>query len=511
MTTPRRSDRPTILALKVRQWLREWEQVKWDPEERRRKPKPDFYLFTMSAPQLRRLCGIRRRSPEERTRAAEDLGIQRRHDPSRSDEIARFIRYGYPWSDLSEAKRASDDFSDLRKPGWLPTAIVVNILSDKDGGRKDEVDNADLVTVSSETPETARVSLPAGSEKPRWKPKGGYPIEVIDGQHRLWAFDEPELDGDFQLPVVAFVGLDLSWQAYLFYTINIKPKRINASLAYDLYPLLRTEEWLDRLEGHPVYRETRAQELVDLLYSHPESPWHRWINMLGDRGRRPRMVSQAAWVRSLLAAYVKPWGGRGVRVGGLFGSRVGEDEQILPWSRFQQAAFLIVLGQELRRAIEDTNASWAEDLRRRTPPEEAGQDAAFYGDHSLLNQDQGIRAVLHVTNDLCHKAADQLGLHSWAGVVVRQGSDEAQVSSMVASLRKQVRIRRFLKDLSAVLASYDWRASKAPGLTTQQSREKARFRGSGGYGELRRDVLIHLSQTKWKYAGVATETLEIIE
>ena len=33
-----------------------------------------------------------------------------------------------------------------------------------------------------------------------------------------------KLADDFELPVVAFVGLDLSWQAYLFYTINIKPK-----------------------------------------------------------------------------------------------------------------------------------------------------------------------------------------------------------------------------------------------------------------------------------------------
>jgi transposase-like protein len=51
------------------------------------------------------------------------------------------------------------------------------------------------------------------------------PIEVIDGQHRLWAFDDTAVD--FDLPVVAFYGLDRSWQAYLFWTINIKPKRIN--------------------------------------------------------------------------------------------------------------------------------------------------------------------------------------------------------------------------------------------------------------------------------------------
>ena len=510
MTTPKRTARPTIPALKVRQWLAEWNEVEWNPKERRGKPGLDFYLFTMSAPQLKSLCGIRRRSAETRRRGREDLGIQRRHDENRSKEISEFIRYGYPWSDLSAAKRASGEFQDLRKPGWLPTAVVVNIRTGKDKG--EEVDDADLVTVSNDTTDMATITLPAGSERARWKPKAGYPIEVIDGQHRLWAFEEAKLDGAFQLPVVAFVNLDLSWRAYLFYTINIKPKRINASLAFDLYPLLRTEDWLERSEGHVVYREARAQEIVDLLYSHRESPWHRWINMLGDRGRRPRMVSQAAWVRSLLATYVKPWEGRGVRIGlgGLFGSRVGEDEQVLPWSRFQQAAFLIVVGQLLREAIEATSAPWASELRSKTPAHEAGEDAAFYGDHSLLNQDQGIRAVLHITNDLCYQTADQLGLRSWAGVVIRDGDDESQVSSMIASLRKQVRISRFLKDLSAVLASYDWRASKAPGLTTRQSSQKAAFRGSGGYGELRRDVLSHLSGTKWEYAKAAAEVLEII-
>ena len=50
----------------------------------------------------------------------------------------------------------------------------------------------------------------------------------------------------YELPVIAFQGLDVTWQAYLFYTINIKPKRINASLAYDLYPLLRVQDWLEK-------------------------------------------------------------------------------------------------------------------------------------------------------------------------------------------------------------------------------------------------------------------------
>ncbi|MFJ1288495.1 hypothetical protein, partial [Acinetobacter baumannii] len=78
--------------------------------------------------------------------------------------------------------------------------------------------------------------LPAKYNVKDWNPDLK-PIEIIDGQHRLLAFDESDdYDGDFELPVVAFYDLDITWQAYLFYTINIKPKKINTSLAFDLYP-----------------------------------------------------------------------------------------------------------------------------------------------------------------------------------------------------------------------------------------------------------------------------------
>ena len=201
---------------------------------------------------------------QQPARASQDLGIQRGHDKGRSDEISKFVKYGYPWSNLSEAKRESGEFQDLRQPGWLPTAIVVNILTPDDVRRGRRVATSDLIEIKNSDNGAAEFLLP-GSINKSWYPQKIHPIEVIDGQHRLWAFEDNRLQGNYELPVVAFVGLDLSWQAYLFYTINIKPKKINASLAFDLYPLLRTEEWLTKFEGHPIYRETRAQELVDLL------------------------------------------------------------------------------------------------------------------------------------------------------------------------------------------------------------------------------------------------------
>ena len=176
----------------------------------------------------------------------------------------------------------------------------------------------------------------------------------------------------FSLPVVAFYGLDISWQAYLFYTINIKPKRINTSLAFDLYPLLRTEDWLDEFEGHPIYRETRAREITEALWSYPQSPWHNRIDMLGGRGGS---VTQAAWIRSLLATFVKAYESRRVRVGGLFGAPLGEDRPVLEWSRAQQSAFIILIWQELREAVSVTEAPWANELRRLSNGTSATSDA----------------------------------------------------------------------------------------------------------------------------------------
>jgi len=502
-----------IPALKVRQWIKSWNEVKWIPDEKRSEPQHWFYQFSISATSLKALSGVYARTTKGRKRGAEDLGIQRRHERGRSEEIAEFIQFGYPWSELSEKKRKSGEYGNLRKPGWLPTAIVVNILLPGDERLGKKVAEEDLITVEDGENGLATIHLPEGFNDRDWEFSDLPPIEIIDGQHRLWAFEGSKLAGDFELPVVAFVGLDISWQAYLFYTINIKPKKINASLAFDLYPLLRTEDWLTKFEGHVIYRETRAQELVDLLWSHPDSPWHKRINMLGEPGYKGRMVSQSAWIRSLLATYIKSWEGKRVSIGGLFGTPVGSHKQTLPWSRAEQAAFLIVIGQYLREAIENCSEEWAVSLRSQEASEtlKKEQDQAFYGSNSLLNQDQGIRAILYVTNDLCWVRSDTLDLGSWGGVGgFDERDDEVRVADAISSLKKQTEIKKFLKSIAKAMATYDWRASDAPGLTEEESMMKKAFRGSGGYKELRKHLLKHLAEGTGEVAKAARDVLSAL-
>jgi DGQHR domain-containing protein len=495
--TPQRE----ISATRVHQWLPSWDDVHYDINARRRKPEDHFYLFALSAGDLRALSGISRRTTKGSLPRAADIGIQRRHDEERSATIRDFLQYGYPLSEMSDSKRQSGLFTDLLKPGWLPTAIVVNIIRPLEQRRNLTLAVDDAVTIDDPNSDVITIRLPKSFTGPGWTTQGLHPLEVIDGQHRLWAFSDEDPETSFQLPVVAFQGLDISWQAYLFWTINITPKRINPSLAFDLYPLLRTEDWLDRFEGHSIYREARAQELTEALWSHPQSPWHHRINMLGEPGLRPPLVTQAAWIRALLASYVKSWEGRGVRIGGLFGARVGHDQEVLPWGRAQQAAFLILVWEYLRSAIEETSEAWALALRR-SDPASSQLDPAFAGSATLLNTDQGVRAVLQVTNDLCYFQADPLDLWSWHVDTSTSAVDTAAVGTALVSLRQQP-VANFLREVAADLASFDWRTLAAPDLTPAQHQLKATYRGSGGYRELRMQLMRHLEKGSKRISEVA--------
>ena len=508
MTTEDR--RISTHALRVNQWLPAWNEIPWDPSENRSEPPHSFYQFNLLATDLRKLSGVYARTTD-RISAVDDLGIQRQLNEERSDEIAKFVEFGYPWSDLSTAKQASKEYRDLRQPGWLPTSVVVNILTAGESRKGEQICDDDLVEIQDSDNDIARLFLPQGFDDDHWEPSAISPLEIIDGQHRLWAFDDMNLQDNYELPVVAFVGLDLSWQAYLFYTINIKPKKINASLAYDLYPLLRTEKWLEKFEGHIVYRETRSQELVDKLWSHPSSPWHHRINMLGSPGSRGTMVTQSAWVRSLMASFVKRWEGSHVKIGGIFGAKVGSHEVVLPWSLSQQAAFLIFVGQRVQSAIEHAQDEWAESLRN--VGDDDGSDLAFFGPNNLLNQDQGIRTLLQVVNDFFYINADLLILHDF-GRRIEEGIDGEQSSQIycaIESLNANSKIEQFTDELATTLATYDWRASNFPNLDSDTRILKASFRGAGGYKELRRHVLMHIEDSDSSLVFAAKEILDILD
>jgi DGQHR domain-containing protein len=511
-----------VPAIKVNQWLPEWDRIHFDSKSGQAKPKPYFLLFSMKAAELKALTGVYRRTTKNSLARAKDPNVQRGHDEGRSLIIREFVKFGFPWCEMSDSGRNGPNAKGLQKPGWLPTAIVVNILPGDAKRNNKQISKADAIRVSEEG-SVAQLHLPQSFGGADWEPETVYPLEVIDGQHRLWAFDGFDPADSFELPVVAFLDLDRSWQAYLFWSINITPKRINKSLAFDLYPLLRREDWLDFFEGHSIYRETRCQELVEALWSSEASAWHQRINMLGerkgDRESKAPMVSQAAWIRSLMATFVKQWEGSGSRIGGLFGASKNDDDLLLPWNRPMQAALLLLAGSILRDAVKSSRAKWAVHLRNLTYEGlEKGDDPAFYGDYSLFVTDQGIRGYLFVLNDLLYVSAEELELRDWTWEDVfrtkaakRYAAVEEEAQALaLSSLRAQKHIVGFIEELNESLCSYDWRTSSTPDLSEPERLERAVFRGSGGYKELRKQLLQHIGSRRGNVGKAAVKVATVL-
>lgn len=499
------SDRKTIPAISCRQWLTDWNDYPFPADHARAHPPEELIVFSMPARLLRKLSGVYVRKRE----GGQATGIQRAHEKERSDKIAEYVRTGYPFGDLSKKQKSLPENDKLKKPGWLPTAIVVNILKARDERRGKRVAEEDLIEVTRENGGSAlKLAIPIDVETSEWLPKDFPPIEVIDGQHRLFAFDESsELPEDFELPVVAFHGLDIGWQAYLFWSINVSPKKINPSHAYDLFPLLRTQDWLEATPSAHIYREARAQELTELLFRHPRSPWNGRINMLGER--RTGWVSQAGWVQSIFNSFLS-LGSTARSRKGLFASNLSPTRGPLEWSRPQQAAFLIFLWSSLQKAIQQKTDGWPLQLRESSGEPfdfDDGYDLAFVGSKTLLNQEQGVRGFSLAMNDLLWSQAIPLGLDQWVCEEVDIGETrDEDIDPCIEAIEAESFTPKIRQAIEC-LAEFDWRSFDAPGLSQLEEQIKAGYRGTGGYSRIRLALLEEISKHESSLGKAAADLL----
>ena len=127
-------------------------------------------------------------------------------------------------------------------------------------------------------------------------------------------------------------------------------------------------------------------------------------------------------------------------------------------------------------------------------------DPAFSGQFTLLNQDQGVRAVLQISNDLIFVRHDELHLRKWASDF-REEDELAMVSEALKSIPKP--LSDFLDQISQHPAQFDWRSANSPNLTEQERLTKLVYRGSGGYSEFRRQLLNHMVQQGGQVARAA--------
>lgn len=502
--------------LRVNQWLETWDIASWG--DNRPKPPTHFYVGSLSLKTLRALSGVQPRTIEDR-RASKTAGYQRTHDDDRLSKIGRYLKYGFPLS--TESGLDPEVHTELVNPGWLPTSILVNILGPNElrtrKGKERTVAQADLVSISTNGLHHELNFPICGVDPSQALP----PLEIVDGQHRLLATDLISLPDDYEVPVVIFDNLPLTWQAYLFWVINVEPKRINTSLAFDLYPELRDQEWLKRGESIKIYQEHRSQELVEVLWRNPSSPWKDRIELFGKRV--DGHVSNAAAIRSLMATFVRTWAKGNeagadpedvTKLGGLFGSiDKNGTRYVIRWRRPEQAAFLILSWNAIRSAISSSKASWKLALCENSG--KSGDDAvtyAFAGPYTLLATDQGFRAISFAYNSLAQLVYDKIGLLEIEGSEDESEPNDELVSKALKHLESNRNLTTFVYAVATALVELvDWRTSAAPKITDQDKVVQGQYRGSSGYKALNKAALIAASQSKDNnVSDAATRALTIL-
>ena len=502
--------------LRVNQWLDSWNIASWGGN--RPKPPTHFYVGSIALKTLRALSGVQPRTVEDR-RASKMAGYQRTHDEDRLSKIGRYLEYGFPLS--TEGGLDPQAYAELVNPGWLPTSILVNVLGPNElrtrKGKERHVAQADLVSIETNGTHYELSFPTVGIDPAQALP----PLEIVDGQHRLLATDLISLPDDYEVPVVIFDNLPLTWQAYLFWVINVEPKRINTSLAFDLYPELRDQEWLKRGESIKIYQEHRSQELAEVLWRNPSSPWKDRIELFGKRV--DGHVSNAAAIRSLMATFVRTWpkGNEAgadaddiTKLGGLFGSIDKDGKRyIIRWRRPEQAAFLILCWNAVRSAISVSKSSWKLALAENSGTSGGAMAAdAFSGPYTLLATDQGFRAISFAYNALAQLAYDKVGLLEIEGSEDESEPSDELVAFALKELESNKNLTTFMNAVAtALVEGVDWRTSAAPGITEEDKVRQGQSRGSSGYKALNKAALTAASKSKDNnVSDAATRALAIL-
>ncbi len=116
----------------------------------------------------------------------------------------------------------------------------------------------------------------------------GKPIE------ELCYFIQDGIKKDFELILTIFLGLDLTEQATIFATVNLKQTKVNKSLVYYL----------------EIYANTRspqktAHDITITLDNNKGSPLNGRIKRLGTKEDNNENISQSSFVEELIALISK--------------------------------------------------------------------------------------------------------------------------------------------------------------------------------------------------------------
>jgi len=189
-----------------------------------------FYMFIIKSKELFDICYVSRRDPGKKE------GFQRNLSKSRARSIAKY---------LDEIKKC------------IPTALIIMFENPVKYDKQKKV-----------------LKIPK-------QPKAAL---VIDGQHRLYGYEEAESNVD--IPVIGFPPLSEEDQVILFRDINSNQKGVSQSLLYDLLSITKDAQFY-KMRGH---------ELAEKLNENSDSPFYGKIKMTGVG---PGRISQSMLINKL--------------------------------------------------------------------------------------------------------------------------------------------------------------------------------------------------------------------
>lgn len=216
-------------------------------------PLGAFYAFSLGADVLNRITYSQPAEVMERMERETDdskggysiFGSQRLENKKRLEEIASFIR-------TTEAT--------------FPNAIILAANYDQDGQYIVEENAARRWRVEGPPDGPWILHIPSLTERS---------ASIIDGQHRLHAFNKLPMDApqrSMELLCVVFLELPTPYHAYVFATINFNQKKVDRSLAYELFGFD-----VDERPARFWSPETLAVYLTRLMNTEKESPLFRSI------------------------------------------------------------------------------------------------------------------------------------------------------------------------------------------------------------------------------------------
>lgn len=218
-------------------------------------PLGDFYIASMPAKTLVDITDfdVRRVLIEDRD-VERYLGIQRPLNPKRVKDIKSYV-----------------DTVDACFPTGVIVAIPAKCVSIDD--------DESLMTISN------FIDSEDDDEVVNYRQIA----RVLDGQHRLAGLEG--FEGDFDINVSIFVDMDISDQANVFSTVNLAQTKVNKSLAYDLYDVMKTRS-----------PQKTCHNITVTLDREDGSPFQRRIKRLGvaTPNRTGETLSQATFIEPLL-------------------------------------------------------------------------------------------------------------------------------------------------------------------------------------------------------------------